>query len=965
MDQEKFLKNFARLLGGGAEDALSKIEEKKKKEDSLLEKFSASLSKIADIELKPEDAIKEPITSDIKKLDEFIAKPVVEIPLPVEEIIEAPIATIEVPVVIANTASPIVVANTAPAEIVISKEPEQTINGALRKELDLIKKSFEDFKKLVNRQTQQIIVGAGSHGGGEVKLQRLDDVDYQSVKNAADGQVLTYNSTTKKWQAADSQGGGGIGYRGSVGYDGSIGAAGYIGSAGSTGYAGYIGSLGETGYAGSIGAPGYYGTTGDTGYSGSQGNVGFEGSIGAIGPSGYTGSVGEAGYLGSVNVGYDGSIGALGFQGSLGETGYLGSVNIGYKGSLGDPGGATGYQGSAGYIGQDGYTGSRGFTGYTGSTATANPSMPVRQNYISDGTSSTWTVDTGYTPGELDVYVNGIKVFNDVEVDVSSGTSFTLYYIPGAGQNIEVIGSYVFAGREIGYTGSRGYVGSAGGVITQLQSDWNQSNTAEVDFIKNKPNTSIDWLHVPSSIVPNTTNYYSLGNSSVRWESLWVGSNSVTFTDQVAGKIDQTLTVANGIFYITDSLNNKQQSDAGFRVGNFLFQNNYISLTNADSTFYIGTTLATGNVVFNRPVVMYSPDTSNVVFSVSRQGIVCINTPKSILTTTSAVSINGGISGYEQPRNFAGTLLQLTGQLDQPTRISLDSFGIGTYGLIAARAARGTVDTPISTAANDTLLRLTAQGWTNNTNQFIGSIVRMNFEAAQNFNSNAAGTKITFQTTPLNSNVIQTSATIDSSGLTTNNVTLKTITANGSFGANGQILVSGDGTSNVYWANVTSIYTPHYGSFYYAGANVALSSSSTEYIVPIANTASADGISTVSNNSIQFSQSGVYSFSYSIQYGSVDTKPNAIDIWLKKNTINLDDTNSVFVINQKFGSGSQYPGNLIATSPFIIDVVAGDKIQVMTNVHTGTDVSIITIPSQTNPTIPRTPAVIYTITQIR
>ena len=40
-----------------------------------------------------------------------------------------------------------------------------------------------------------------SPGSGEVLLHRLDDVDYASLTNAANGQVLIFNSQTKKWQA--------------------------------------------------------------------------------------------------------------------------------------------------------------------------------------------------------------------------------------------------------------------------------------------------------------------------------------------------------------------------------------------------------------------------------------------------------------------------------------------------------------------------------------------------------------------------------------------------------------------------------------------------------------------------------------------------------------------------------------------------------------------------------------------
>ena len=269
-------------------------------------------------------------------------------------------------------------------------------------------------------------------------------------------------------------------------------------------------------------------------------------------------------------------------------------------------------------------------------------------------------------------------------------------------------------------------------------------------------NTFVNWLQVASDIIPYSTNTYSLGNTSNRWLGLWVGGNSITFSDQNAAYPDQTLTVANGVFYITDSLNTKSQSNAGFQVGNFLLQNNYIALTNSQATFYIGTTAATGNLVINRPIVVYSTGTNtNPTFTVSRNGQVFINTPNTILTNSAAFEIFGSNSGVSQPRNFTGTLIQGTAQDGQPARIGFDAFGANTYVAIAGRGARGTVSSPSGTRANDTIMRFSIQGWTADSNTYASSIGRINMQAAENFYAANTGTKITFQLTPAGSNTIQ------------------------------------------------------------------------------------------------------------------------------------------------------------------------------------------------------------------
>jgi hypothetical protein len=333
MDEKKFLENFAKILGSGAQEELDKIEQKRLREEKLLKSFSAALSKTADFEVKLEEDIPQP--KEVKLPDEIFKK------LPTPEIIESPTVPIEAFVETIDSED----ANTIISEVKNDVKPEETanivsqaasvttkvedgkkqeaeiINASLRKEIEIIKKSVADFHKLLQQQSQKIVLAGGSHGGGEVWLERLDDVDYESVRNAMDGQVLTYSEEKLKWTAADPTGGGG-----------GSGARGYTGS---------------RGYAGSIGSNGYTGSQG-IGYTGSQGSTGF--------------------------VGSQGNDGALGFTGSSGEIGYSGS------------------RGLDGYIGADGYTGSQGTVGYTGSSGTA-----AFDNYgtdgqilVSNGTAANW-----------------------------------------------------------------------------------------------------------------------------------------------------------------------------------------------------------------------------------------------------------------------------------------------------------------------------------------------------------------------------------------------------------------------------------------------------------------------------------------------------------------------------------------------------------------------------------------------
>ena len=96
-----------------------------------------------------------------------------------------------------------------------------------------------------------------------------------------------------------------------------------------------------------------------------------------------------------------------------------------------------------------------GSTGYTGQVLRSDGSgaaywddgtgaVNARQIYTADGSTSTFTVTAGYTPNNLDVYMNGVKLQNGTEVSVSSGSTFTINSgNPASGTIIEVVGGLV------------------------------------------------------------------------------------------------------------------------------------------------------------------------------------------------------------------------------------------------------------------------------------------------------------------------------------------------------------------------------------------------------------------------------------------------------------------------------------------------------------------------------------------
>ena len=204
-------------------------------------------------------------------------------------------------------------------------------------------------------------------------------------------------------------------------------------------------------------------------------------------------------------------------------------------------------------------------------------------------------------------------------------------------------------------------------------------------------------------------------------------------------------------------------------LGNFVFFSNGMTIADTTANLTIGNIGSTGYLQSFRPFQVIANASGAIAFQVNRDGLTDIFSPSTISPTESALSIIGSGSGNVQPRNFNGTMVHVTGQDNLPTRISFDAFGTSgaqnSYAAIAARAARGNVDSPTELQANDLMMRITSQGWTGN-GVYAPSIARLNFAAAETFTSNASvGTYANIQLTPIGSNIIKTITSFSANGV--------------------------------------------------------------------------------------------------------------------------------------------------------------------------------------------------------
>ena len=130
---------------------------------------------------------------------------------------------------------------------------------------------------------------------------------------------------------------------------------------------------------------------------------------------GPTGPAGPA----SIIPGPQGPIGDTGIQGAQGPTGATGAES-----TIVGPTGPIGLQGATGAQGIQGFTGIQGAQGPTGPVGTTPYSM-VTEAFTANGSTNTFTINTGLTANTIFVVVNGVVLRPTTDYTVS-GTTLTI-----------------------------------------------------------------------------------------------------------------------------------------------------------------------------------------------------------------------------------------------------------------------------------------------------------------------------------------------------------------------------------------------------------------------------------------------------------------------------------------------------------------------------------------------------------
>jgi hypothetical protein len=377
---------------------------------------------------------------------------------------------------------------------------------------------------------------------------------------------------------------GATGLTGPKGDTGDIGPTGLKGDTGATGPAGPKGDTGDTGATGLTGPKGDTGATGLTGPKGDTGDIGPTGLKGDTGATGLTGPKGDTGDTGATGLtgpkGDTGDIGLTGPKGDKGDTGLTGP-----KGDTGDIGptglkGDTGLTGPKGDTGDVGLTGPKGDTGTTGLTGPKGDTGDVGLTGLKGDTG-----DIGPTGLKGDTGLTGPKGdTGDVGLTGPKGDTGTTGLTGPKGDT-----------GDIGLTGPKGDKGDTG--LTGPKGD-----TGDVGPIgpTGPPGDPLDFLSVPSQILPGTTNLHSLGSLDKRWSSMYLGTGSIFLKDAVLGT-DAGINVSNGVMAISGATQ--------LQAGQLNLSGAVIESTISGTTIQLGLTGSLGNFLVNRNLVLGTSNT--------------------------------------------------------------------------------------------------------------------------------------------------------------------------------------------------------------------------------------------------------------------------------------------------------------------------------------------------------------------
>jgi len=89
--------------------------------------------------------------------------------------------------------------------------------------------------------------------------------------------------------------------------------------------------------------------------------------------------------------------------------------------------------------GFSGANGTSGFSGYSGYSGINGTQQMVYDQFTSSASQTTFTTTNTYTSGKIEVFCQGVKMVNAVDVTVSNGTSVVFATAPATSSRIDLV----------------------------------------------------------------------------------------------------------------------------------------------------------------------------------------------------------------------------------------------------------------------------------------------------------------------------------------------------------------------------------------------------------------------------------------------------------------------------------------------------------------------------------------------
>jgi hypothetical protein len=149
-----------------------------------------------------------------------------------------------------------------------------------------------------------------------------------------------------------------------------------------------------------------------------------------------------------------------------------------------------------------------------------------------------------------------------------------------------------------------------------------------------------------------------------------------------------------------------------------------------------------------------------------------------------------------------------------------------------------------------------------------------------------------------------------------------------------------------------------FGAFYDTTDQTA-ASTTVAYPITLNSTTLSSGVSVQSSSQITFEYEGVYNIQFSVQLANDDNATQDIDIWFRKNEVDIANSNSRFGLAPRKSAGDPY--HVIGSLNFVDSFAAGDYAQLYWRTS-NTAAYIESYAAGTTPTRPAIPSVILTAT---